>query len=132
VRLGTGEFYAVVEDLEEVLDSLVVHLEDAEGGPGELILFVQLREGQELTDELRDRIGRSLREALSPRHIPDAVEAVPSIPRTMTGKKLELPVKRILQGTAADKVASRDALADPDSIEAFVAYAGQHGVAASR
>jgi acetoacetyl-CoA synthetase len=132
VRLGTGEFYAVVEDLEEVLDSLVVHLEDAEGGPGELILFVQLREGQELTDELRDRIGRSLREALSPRHIPDAVEAVPSIPRTMTGKKLELPVKRILQGTTADKVASRDALADPDSIEAFVAYAGQHGVAASR
>jgi acetoacetyl-CoA synthetase len=123
VRLGTGEFYAVVEELEEVVDSLVVHLEDPSGGPGELLLFVQLREGETLSDDLRDRIGRSLREALSPRHMPDAVEAVPSIPRTMTGKKLELPVKRMLLGTPADQVASRDALADPSSIDAFVAYA---------
>jgi acetoacetyl-CoA synthetase len=123
VRLGTGEFYAVVEDIDEVLDSLVVHLEDPEGGPGELLLFVQLREGEPLSDELRARIGAALRGALSPRHMPDAVEAVPAIPRTMTGKKLELPVKRILQGTPADRVASRDALADPESIDAFVAYA---------
>ncbi len=123
VRLGTGEFYAVVEDVHEVLDSLVVHLEDPEGGPGELLLFVQLREGESLSDELRARIGAALRGALSPRHVPDAVEAVPAIPRTMTGKKLELPVKRILQGTPAEQVASRDALADPDSIDAFVAYA---------
>jgi acetoacetyl-CoA synthetase len=123
VRLGTGEFYAVVEDIDEVLDSLVVHLEDPEGGPGELLLFVQLREGESLSDELRARIGAALRGALSPRHMPDAVEAVPAIPRTMTGKKLELPVKRILQGTPAEQVASRDALADPESIDAFVAYA---------
>jgi acetoacetyl-CoA synthetase len=112
-----------VEELDEVLDSLVVHLEDPEGGPGELLLFVQLREGETLTDELRSGIGRSLREALSPRHMPDAVEAVPAIPRTMTGKKLELPVKRILLGTPSEQVASRDALADPQSIDAFVAYA---------
>jgi acetoacetyl-CoA synthetase len=123
VRLGTGEFYAVVEDIDEVLDSLVVHLEDPEGGPGELLLFVQLREGESLSDELRARIRAALRGALSPRHIPDAVEAVPAIPRTMTGKKLELPVKRILQGTPAEQVASRDALADPESIDTFVAYA---------
>jgi acetoacetyl-CoA synthetase len=123
VRLGTGEFYAVVEELDEVLDSLVVHLEDPEGGPGELLLFVQLREGESLEDELRARIGAALRGGLSPRHMPDTIEAVPAVPRTMTGKKLELPVKRILQGTPADQVASRDALADPGSIDAFVAYA---------
>jgi acetoacetyl-CoA synthetase len=123
VRLGTGEFYAVVEEIDEVLDSLAVHLEDPEGGPGELLLFVQLREGESLSDELRSQIGAVLRGALSPRHVPDAIQVVPAIPRTMTGKKLELPVKRILQGTPADQVASRDALADPESIDAFVAYA---------
>jgi acetoacetyl-CoA synthetase len=125
VRLGTGEFYAVVEDVDEVLDSLVVHLEDPAGGPGELLLFVHLREGVPLGDELRARIRSALRGALSPRHLPDVVEAVPAIPRTMTGKKLELPVKRILQGTPAEQVASRDALADPESIDAFVAYAAE-------
>jgi acetoacetyl-CoA synthetase len=123
VRLGTGEFYAVVEEIDEVLDSLVVHLEDREGGPGELLLFVHLREGESLGEDLRARIGTALRGALSPRHVPDTVEAVPAIPRTMTGKKLELPVKRILQGTPAEQVASRDALAAPESIDAFVAYA---------
>jgi acetoacetyl-CoA synthetase len=114
----------VVEEIDEVLDSLVVHLEDAEGGPGELVLFVQLREaGESLSDEVRSRIGAALRGALSPRHVPDSMEAVPAIPRTMTGKKLELPVKRILQGTPAEQVASRDALADPESLDPFVAYA---------
>jgi len=125
VRLGTGEFYAVVEDLDEVTDSLVVHLEDPGGGPGELILFVSLAEGEELDDELRARIAAALRAALSPRHVPDTVEAVPTIPRTMTQKKLELPVKRILLGDPAEKVASRDALADPNAIEAFVEYAAE-------
>jgi acetoacetyl-CoA synthetase len=123
VRLGTGELYAVVEDIEEVLDSLIVHLEDPEGGAGELVLFVQLRDGIELDDDLRARIGRSLRSALSPRHVPDTIEAVPGIPRTLTGKKLELPVKRILQGAARDEVVRRDALSDPASIDAFVDYA---------
>jgi acetoacetyl-CoA synthetase len=123
VRLGTGEFYAVVEDLDEVIDSLVVHLEDPAGGPGELLLFVQLREGLALDDELRGRIAAALRGALSPRHAPDGVEAVPAIPRTLTGKKLELPVKRILLGAPVEQVASRDALADPSALDAFVAYA---------
>jgi acetoacetyl-CoA synthetase len=125
VRLGTGEFYAVVEDLDDVLDSLVVHLEDPQGGPGELLLFVVLRDGVELDDALRGRIGAALRAALSPRHVPDRVEAVPAVPRTLTGKKLELPVKRLLQGAPAHEVASRDALARPEAIDAFVAYAAE-------
>jgi acetoacetyl-CoA synthetase len=115
----------VVEDLDEVIDSLVVHLEDPAGGPGELLLFVQLREDLSLDDDLCARIAAALRGALSPRHVPDGVEAVPGIPRTLTGKKLELPVKRILLGAPAEKVASRDALADPDALDAFVTYARQ-------
>jgi acetoacetyl-CoA synthetase len=123
VRLGTGELYAVVESLDEVLDSLVVHLEDPEGGPGELILFVTLAEGAELDDELRARLAAELRGELSPRHVPDSIATVPTIPRTMTQKKLEVPVKRILLGAEADQVASRDALVDPDALAAFVEYA---------
>jgi acetoacetyl-CoA synthetase len=123
VRMGTSEFYTVVEEEPEVEDSLVVHLEDPEGGPGELLLFVQLHDGVELDDELRARLGRALRGALSPRHVPDTIQAVPAIPRTLTGKKLELPVKRILLGADHTQVASRDALADPSAIDAFVAYA---------
>jgi acetoacetyl-CoA synthetase len=123
VRLGTGEFYAVVENLDGVVDSLVVHLEDPEGGPGELILFVQAADGVVLDDALRASIAGALRAALSPRHVPDKIATVPAIPRTMTGKKLELPVKRILLGDPPEKVASRDALADPGAIDAFVVYA---------
>jgi acetoacetyl-CoA synthetase len=119
VRLGTSEFYVVVEELEEVLDSLVVHLDD----PDELFLFVALREGVELDDELRARIADLLRTALSPRHVPDEIVAVPAIPRTLTGKKLELPVKRILAGADPAEVVSADALVDPASIDAFVGYA---------
>ncbi len=119
VRLGTSEFYSVLEELEEVLDALVVHLEDAD----ELILFVVLREGLELDDLLRARIAGALRDALSPRHAPDTIVALPIIPQTLTGKKLELPVKRILSGVPAGEVVSPDALANPASIEPVVAYA---------
>ena len=95
VRVGTAEFYAVVEGLPEVADSLVVHLDDGD----RLLLFVVVRDGGVLTDELRARIGSELRSALSPRHVPDEILAVPSVPRTLSGKKLEVPVKRILTGT---------------------------------
>ncbi len=121
VRLGTGEFYGVVEEVPEVLDSLVVHLEDAGGGAGELLLFVVLAGGIELDDALRDGIAEALRRDLSPRHVPDAIEAVPAIPRTLTGKKLEAPVKSILLGTPPQQVTSRDALLDPTALDAFVA-----------
>jgi acetoacetyl-CoA synthetase len=123
VRLGTGELYAVVEEVPEITDSLVVHLEDSAGGPGELILFVVLADGSELDAALRAKIKAALLDGLSPRHVPDAVEAVPAVPRTMTQKKLELPVKRILLGARPEDVASRDALAQPDALDAFVAYA---------
>jgi acetoacetyl-CoA synthetase len=123
VRLGTGEVYEVVEGLDEVQESVVVHLEDPGGGPGELILFVTLADGFELDDELRKRIAGALRGSLSPRHVPDAIEAVPAIPKTLTMKKLELPVKRILLGDPPEKVASRDALLDPAALDPFVDYA---------
>jgi acetoacetyl-CoA synthetase len=100
-----------------------VHLEDPEGGSGELVLFVHLAEGEELDDELRARLAAALRSALSPRHVPDTIAAVPLIPRTLTGKKLELPVKRILSGVAASEVVSADALVDPTAIEPVVAFA---------
>lgn len=123
VRLGTSEFYAIVESLPEIADSLVVHLEDDQGGPGELLLFVALRVGAALDDELRRRIATALRGSLSPRHVPDRIVAVPAIPRTLSGKKLEVPVKRILQGTPPDQAAARDALADPASLDPFIALA---------
>jgi acetoacetyl-CoA synthetase len=127
VRLGTSEFYTVVEALPQVHDSLVVHLEDPHGGNGELLLFVALAPGSELDDDLRSRIDGDLRATLSPRHVPDEIVAVPAIPRTHTGKKLEVPVKRILLGAAADEVASVGSLADPSSLDAFVELAAHRG-----
>jgi acetoacetyl-CoA synthetase len=125
VRLGTSEFYAVVEGFPEVADSLVVHLEDPSGGPGELLLFLVLREGAAL-DEVRVRIATELRRALSPRHVPDDTHAVSAVPRTLSGKKLEVPVKRILAGEAPAAVASEGALSDPRALDAFIALAGRY------
>jgi acetoacetyl-CoA synthetase len=119
VRLGSSEIYSVVEEFEEVLDSLVVHLEEED----ELLLFVVLRPGLELDDGLRTRVDEALRNSLSPRHAPDTIVAVPAIPRTLTGKKLEVPVKRILTGAKVSDVAARDALVDPVSIEPFAEFA---------
>jgi acetoacetyl-CoA synthetase len=125
VRLGTSEFYSVVEELPQVTDSLVVHLEDDEGGAGELILFVVLADGVVLDDELRATIGRGLRGQLSPRHVPDTIRAVRAIPRTLTGKKLETPVKRILRGHSPDAVASRESLLDPTALDLFAEIAAE-------
>ena len=119
VRLGTSEFYTIVEALPEVADSLVVHIEDPGGGIGDLMLFVVPAEGAVLDDGMRDRIRIELRRRLSPRHVPDVIEAVPGIPQTLTGKKLEIPVKRILTGTPADRAASRGSLANPDALDFF-------------
>ncbi|MFS8585112.1 MAG: acetoacetate--CoA ligase [Acidimicrobiia bacterium] len=122
VRMGTAEIYAVVEALPEVADSLVVHLEDPEGGPGRLILFVTPAPGVEVDDELRRRIAEALRTQLSPRHVPDEVRAVPGVPRTLSGKKLEVPVKRILTGADPDTAASRGSLANPEVLDAYAAF----------
>ena len=125
VRLGTAEFYAVVEAIPGIADSLVVHLEDQAGGAGELLLFVSLRDGVALDDALVGRIRSTLRAELSPRHVPDAIRAVPAIPRTLSGKKVEVPVKRILLGQPPDAAASRDALADPQALDPFEALAAE-------
>jgi acetoacetyl-CoA synthetase len=125
VRLGTSDFYAVVEGFAEVRDSLVVHLEDDAGGAGRLLLFVALAEGEELDDDLRARLRDALRSELSPRHAPDSIEVVPAVPRTLSGKKLELPVKRILTGTAPEVAASAGSLADPDALDWFVERASR-------
>ncbi|MBV1849522.1 acetoacetate--CoA ligase [Catellatospora tritici] len=123
VRLGTAEFYSVVEGMDEVADSVVVHLEDDEGGAGELLLFVVLVPGRELDDAMRSKIARELRTALSPRHIPDVIYQVAAVPRTLSGKKLEVPVKRILTGTPVESAAAKGALANPESLNAFEALA---------
>ena len=124
VRLGTSDFYAVVDALPEIDDSLVVHLEGRDDDvKGELLLFVALAPGVDLDDELLLGIAAALRAELSPRHVPDAVVATPSVPRTLSGKKLEVPVKRILGGARADDVASPSSLIDPDSLAWFERFA---------
>jgi acetoacetyl-CoA synthetase len=127
VRLGTAEFYRVVEELDGITDSLVVHLEDPQGGNGELLLFVVTAPGRPLDEPLRRTVAGALRSSLSPRHVPDDVVAVPAVPRNLTGKKLEVPVKRILQGAPVDQVTSRDSLADPASLDAFAELARTRG-----
>jgi acetoacetyl-CoA synthetase len=122
IRLGTAEFYAVVEDLDEVVDSLVVHLSDADRD--ELRLYVVLADGCRLDDPLRHKIAAELRSALSPRHVPDQIVQVPAVPRTLSGKKLEVPVKRILTGTPLAQAAAEGALANPESLAPFAELAG--------
>jgi acetoacetyl-CoA synthetase len=125
VRMGTSEFYRVVERLPEVVDSLVVDTGQL-GQDGRLILYVVPADGQALDDGLVARIKSLLRSELSPRHVPDEVHQVPGIPRTLSGKKLEVPVRKILLGTPVAAAADPDALANPEVL-AFFAPAGQGG-----
>ncbi|WP_035697607.1 acetoacetate--CoA ligase [Glycomyces tenuis] len=118
VRMGTAEFYSVVESIEGVADSLVVHLDDEK--EDQLLLFVACKDGVELDEALRQRLKRALREQLSPRHVPDAVRQIPAVPRTLSGKKVEIPVKKILKGVAPDEAISTDALANPEALRAFI------------
>ena len=119
VRLGSGEFYAIVENLPDVVDSLVVHLEGGETGAGTLVVFVVPADADRFDGAARDRVRQALKSSLSPRHVPDRIEVVAEIPRTLSGKKLEVPVKRILQGADPATAASADSLANPASLEAF-------------
>ncbi|GAB3420953.1 acetoacetate--CoA ligase [Flindersiella endophytica] len=122
IRMGTAEFYSTVEALPEIADSLVIHLDQTD----ELLLFVVLAPGAELDDELRARIGGDLRAALSPRHVPDLIVVVPEVPRTLSGKKLEVPVKRILNGLPVDQAASTGALVNAQALQAFERFAKEH------
>ena len=118
VRMGTSEFYRVVEQLPEVADSLVVDTGQL-GTDGRLILYLVLADGAALDDDLAGRIKAALRAALSPRHVPDEIHQVPGIPRTLSGKKLEVPVRRILLGTPVADAADPDALANPEVLAWF-------------
>ncbi|MEO8571158.1 MAG: acetoacetate--CoA ligase [Chloroflexota bacterium] len=121
IRFGTSELYAVVEALPEVADSLVIGLE-LPGGRYWMPLFVVLANGIALDDALVARIRTAIRETLSQRHVPDAIVAVPAVPRTLTGKKMEVPVKRLLLGRPLAEVAAPGAVADPAALEFFADY----------
>jgi acetoacetyl-CoA synthetase len=124
IRMGTAELYRAVEAQAEVLDSLVVDLEYL-GQESWMPLFVVLREGLVLDENLTARLKQAIREALSARHVPNVVVQVAAIPRTLSGKKMELPVKKLLMGAAPDKVLNRDAMANAGSIDWFVEFARQ-------
>jgi acetoacetyl-CoA synthetase len=119
VRMGTSEFYRVVEAFPEIADSLVVDTGRL-GADGRLVLFVQLAQDQELTDELAGRLKSALRQQLSPRHVPDELHVVPGVPRTLSGKKLEVPVRKILLGTPVERAADPSALANPDVLASYI------------
>jgi acetoacetyl-CoA synthetase len=123
VRMGTSEIYRAVQAVPEVVDALVVDV-PRPGTEGWMPLFVVLTEGATLDDDLVAEIKRRIRELCSPRHVPDAVYAIAEVPRTLSGKALEVPVKRILTGTAPEQAASRDSLANPASLDYFVELAG--------
>ncbi len=120
VRFGTSELYGVVDGVPEVADSLVIGLERPDGSYW-MPLFVALRQGVSLDEALRGRIVAAIRSSLSPRHVPDEILGVPSIPRTLTGKKMEVPVKRLFQGHALEDVAAPGMTVDPGALEAFAA-----------
>ncbi len=122
VRMGTSEIYRAAAAVEEVLDTLVVDVPRADGELS-MILFVTLREGVVLDDELAARIKRRIREDCSPRHVPNEVRQIQEVPRTLSGKVLEVPVKRILMGADPSKAASVDSLANPASLDYFVELA---------
>jgi acetoacetyl-CoA synthetase len=124
IRMGTAEIYRVVEELPEVRDSLVVDLEYL-GRPSFMPLFVVLEPGCVLDAALKARIARSIRDRASARHVPDEVYEVTEIPRTLTGKKMEVPVRKLLLGLPPDKVASADAMSNPASLAFFIDLARQ-------
>ncbi|GAA4579196.1 acetoacetate--CoA ligase [Planotetraspora phitsanulokensis] len=119
VRMGTSEFYRVVERFDEVADSLVIDTGRL-GQEGRLLLYVTLAEGSTFSDDLVGRLRTALRSELSPRHVPDEIHEVPGIPRTLSGKKLEIPVRKILLGTPVEQAANPDAMANPEVLRHFV------------
>jgi acetoacetyl-CoA synthetase len=122
IRMGTAEIYRAVLAVEAVTDALVVDIPQ-DGGDAWMPLFVVLRDGASLSDDVIAEIRTRIREDCSPRHVPNEVIAVAEVPRTLSGKVLELPVKRIFMGTPPDQAASRDSLANPHALDAFVELA---------
>jgi acetoacetyl-CoA synthetase len=129
IRMGTSEIYRAVASLPEITDALVVDIPKP-GTEGWMPLFVVLAEGAELDQELTAEIARRIRERCSPRHVPDQVYAIAEVPRTLSGKVLEVPVKRILMGTPPEQAASRDSLANPEALDFFVELSSELATAA--
>lgn len=128
IRSGTSEYSVIVEGLPDVSDSLVVHVEGTDGKDDALVLFVALHAGALLDDELTRRISGAIRAGISPRHVPDRLIQVPEIPRTISGKKVEVPVKRLLSGRSSGEVVAQDALANPDAWHALLAAVEAEGL----
>jgi acetoacetyl-CoA synthetase len=124
VRIGSAEIYRCLDRVPEVADSLIVCIE-LPGGKFYMPLFVRLKAGVALDEALRKRINATLREDCSPRHVPDEIVATPAIPCTLTGKKMEVPVRKLLLGQPVEKVAARDAMMDPQALDWFVAFAAK-------
>ncbi|MBD2751686.1 acetoacetate--CoA ligase [Spirosoma validum] len=125
IRIGTSEIYSAVESLPEITDSLVVGLEQP-GGQYFMPLFVVLKNGFTLTDDLITRIKQTLRSQFSPRHVPDAVYSIDEVPYTISGKKIETPIKKILAGVDASLATSKDTLRNPAALDQFIEFASQH------
>ena len=123
IRMGTSEIYRAVLAVDEVVDALVVDV-PREGTDGWMPLFVVLRDGARLDEDLVKRIKARVREDCSPRHVPNEIHAIAEVPRTLSGKALEVPVKRILMGQPPEKAASHESLANPDALDYFVELAG--------
>ena len=122
IRMGTSEIYSAVESLDEVDDSLVVDVSN-EKGKAFMPLFVVLKEGVQLDDALKNKINQQIREHCSPRHVPNAIYEIDEVPRTLNGKKLEVPIKKILMGIPAEKAANKGSLSNPESLEYFITFA---------
>jgi acetoacetyl-CoA synthetase len=122
VRIGTAEIYNVLESIPEVDDAIVVSL-DLPGGRFFMPMFVTLADGVTLDERIENEIKTRLRREYTPRHVPDKIIQVPAMPTTITGKKLEVPVRRLLMGVPLEKAAFRDAMADPSALDAFIDYA---------
>jgi acetoacetyl-CoA synthetase len=121
VRIGTSEVYSAVDSIPEVADSIVVCIEK-EGGQYFMPLFVVMKEGKLLDAGMKKTIKERLRKLYSPRHVPDEIYTIPEVPYTISGKKMEAPVKKILMGTDPEKAASRDTMRNPDSLGSFVKF----------
>jgi acetoacetyl-CoA synthetase len=125
IRMGSSEIYRVVEDVPEVLDSLIIGVERP-GGAYYMPLFVVLKPGFELDDALKARIRASIRANLSPHHVPDEIIAIPEVPRTLNGKKLEVPVKKLFMGIPLEKAISIDSMSNPHVMQYFIEFASSH------
>ncbi|HEU5140556.1 MAG TPA: acetoacetate--CoA ligase [Bacillales bacterium] len=122
IRMGTSEIYSAVENVEEVADSLVIDISN-EKGQAFMPLFVVLKDGAKLDDTLKRKISQRVRENCSPRHVPNEIYEIKEVPRTLNGKKLEVPIKKLLMGVSLEKAANQDALNNPEALEYFIAFA---------